>query len=200
MKLETERRFRTIEAARVTGPASSTDNAAVRFDSTTGKLAQNSALIIADTTGSLSRSGNGGIPVQGTNTNDSAAAGYVGEVMESIIAAGSGVSMTTNTTATVTSLSLTAGDWDVFGYVQFTPGATTSVTDLAGGTDTGTSITVESFRLFSSAYVPNNNLRQSIPMRRYSLASTTTVNLLALAVFTVSTMVGSGRITARRAR
>lgn len=63
----------------VTGPASSTDNAAARFDSTTGKIIQDSALIIADTTGSLSRSGNGGIPVQGTNTNDSAAAGYVGE-------------------------------------------------------------------------------------------------------------------------
>ena len=36
------------------GPASSTDNAAVRFDGTGGKTFQNSALIIADTTGNIS--------------------------------------------------------------------------------------------------------------------------------------------------
>lgn len=34
------------------GPASATDNAAVRFDTTTGKLGQNSALIIGDVSGS----------------------------------------------------------------------------------------------------------------------------------------------------
>lgn len=37
----------------VVGPASSTDNAIVRFDGTTGKLVQNSAVTISDTTGSL---------------------------------------------------------------------------------------------------------------------------------------------------
>lgn len=37
----------------VAGPASSTDNAVVRFDSTTGKLLQNSAVTIADTTGDI---------------------------------------------------------------------------------------------------------------------------------------------------
>lgn len=37
----------------VTGPASSTDNAIVRFDGTTGKLVQNSVVTIADTTGNI---------------------------------------------------------------------------------------------------------------------------------------------------
>lgn len=37
----------------VVGPASSTDNAVVRFDSTTGKLIQNSTVTIADTTGNI---------------------------------------------------------------------------------------------------------------------------------------------------
>lgn len=36
------------------GPASATDNAIVRFDGTTGKLVQNSAVTIADTTGDIS--------------------------------------------------------------------------------------------------------------------------------------------------
>ncbi len=38
----------------VTGPASSTDNAIVRFDGTTGKLVQNSVVTIADSTGDIS--------------------------------------------------------------------------------------------------------------------------------------------------
>ena len=37
----------------VVGPASSTDNALVRFDSTTGKLIQNSVVTVADTTGNM---------------------------------------------------------------------------------------------------------------------------------------------------
>lgn len=37
----------------VTGPASATDNAVARFDGTTGKLIQNSAVTIADTTGDI---------------------------------------------------------------------------------------------------------------------------------------------------
>jgi hypothetical protein len=38
----------------VVGPASATDNAIARFDTTTGKLIQNSAVLIADTTGVIS--------------------------------------------------------------------------------------------------------------------------------------------------
>lgn len=38
----------------VVGPSSATDNAIARFDSTTGKLIQNSTVIIADTTGNMS--------------------------------------------------------------------------------------------------------------------------------------------------
>ncbi len=41
-------KWRKVEGDAVNGPASSTDNAVVRFDSTTGKLLQNSAVIIDD--------------------------------------------------------------------------------------------------------------------------------------------------------
>ena len=41
------------KAGDVAGPASSTDNAIARFDSTTGKLLQDSAITVADTTGNL---------------------------------------------------------------------------------------------------------------------------------------------------
>lgn len=44
-------------AGGVVGPASATDNAVARFDSTTGKLIQNSAVTIADTTGDITTPG-----------------------------------------------------------------------------------------------------------------------------------------------
>lgn len=40
--------------AKITGPATATDNAVVRFDATTGKLVQDSVVTIADTTGAIS--------------------------------------------------------------------------------------------------------------------------------------------------
>jgi hypothetical protein len=49
--------FQDIEQGDVAGPASATDNAVVRFDGTTGKLIQNSAVTIADTTGDIETSG-----------------------------------------------------------------------------------------------------------------------------------------------
>ena len=52
MKLETERRLRALDADKVSGPASSTDNAVARFNLTTGKLIQDSA-VFADDSGNL---------------------------------------------------------------------------------------------------------------------------------------------------
>jgi hypothetical protein len=51
----------------------------------------------------------------GTATNDSAAAGDVGEYVSSVIATGSATSFTTATAKNITSISPTAGDWDVQG-------------------------------------------------------------------------------------
>lgn len=50
-------------AGDVVGPASSTDNAVARFDSTTGKLIQNSAVTVADTTGMITTPDAGGLTI-----------------------------------------------------------------------------------------------------------------------------------------
>lgn len=50
----------------VVGPASATDNAVVRFDGTTGKLIQNSAVTIADTTGDITAGKYNGLTVTTT--------------------------------------------------------------------------------------------------------------------------------------
>ena len=187
----------------VTGPASSTDNALARFDSTSGKIIQNSEVTLGDADGKLSRTG--GISVQGTNTNDSAAAGYVGEYQESEVLSGSAVSLTTTTAANVTSLSLTAGDWDVCGDVVFSPGGATTVTLLVVGINTvsGTMPVSPGKGSTHSLQIPfTTGQAQVMPTgtRRISISSTTTVYLLARADFGASTLSAYGILTARRAR
>lgn len=77
----------------ISAPVSSTDNALVRWDGTGGNAVQNSDITLGDSDGKLTRSA--GISISGTNTNDSAASGYVGEYFETS-------NCDANATATVT--------------------------------------------------------------------------------------------------
>lgn len=187
-------------AGDVVGPASSTDNAAARFDSTTGKLLQNSALIVADTTGDLSRSGNGGIDIQGTNTNDDAAAGYIGEYVSSSVASGSAVTLNSGTSANITSISLTAGDWDVWAELWVTTSGTmTSV----NGWISSTSNTEPTRGGLGHSFLQGISLgggsdfSMAISPIRFSLSGTTTVYLSAR---TTAGTAGFGTLAARRVR
>ena len=56
----------------VTGPASATDNAIVRYDGTTGKVIQNSAVTVADTTGVIA--GTQGVTFSGSTSGTVAVA------------------------------------------------------------------------------------------------------------------------------
>jgi len=101
----------------IIGPASATDNAAVRFDTTTGKLGQNSPLLIADTTGALSRSGGGGIAVEG-RAGIAASAGYIGETKSSIVTIAGAYAISTGGSSSVwNQLALPIGCWFLGGNV-----------------------------------------------------------------------------------
>lgn len=193
--------------ADVVGPASATDNAAARFDTTTGKLLQNSALIIADTTGALSRNGGGGIPIQGTNTNDDASAGNVGEYLETKVASGSAVSLTNNTAANMASRSLEAGDYDISVVGIFLPAATTVVANIILSISTTSATLPTTYDdgsrvqlVFPASFVPVAELTQVIPPYRMKLTSTTTIYAVARSGFSTSTMSVYGIIRARRIR
>src|SRR5215469_14973398 len=88
-----------------------------------------------DTTGKLCT--NVGTPGQlpGTATNDNAAAGNVGEFVISTVARGSAVPLSTGTAANMTSVSLTAGDWDCTALMLFANTAAT-LTNLQAGINT----------------------------------------------------------------
>jgi hypothetical protein len=143
----------------------------------------------------------------GTTTNNNASSGNIGEYISSVIASGSAVSLTTNTNANVTSISLTAGDWDVSGFVAFVGGSTTTVAFVTGsisltsGTidtsaDRQDSIFYNSATIFTTLIAANTITGPS----RFSLSGTTTVFLIARAGFGTSTCSAYGTIRARRVR
>lgn len=142
----------------------------------------------------------------GATTNNSAATGSVGEYVSSQISSGSAVSLTTATKANVTSISLTAGDWDVCGNVSFTPAGTTNIQVVIGWTSTSSATQPDSSLISMLSYgssgivIGTNFLAFPVPTVRYSLASTTTVYLSVDAVFTVSTLTVCGLIFGRRVR
>jgi len=151
---------------------------------------------------SFSGSGNG---IVGTTTNNNANAGNVGEYVESVVVSGSAVALVTGTAKTVTSISLTAGDWDVDAIGYIAPAATTNVTNTAvsisGTTNTfdGTPGKANGFTT-TGVVTGGPSLSQVIPSYRLSLSGTTSVFLVCQATFTVSTASAFGIIRARRVR
>ena len=148
---------------------------------------------------------NGQVSFRGATSNDSASAGFVGEYIESSIAAGSKVALTTGTAANVTSISLTAGDWDAWAVVQYDGGATTTVTAIHTAIST-TSATLDFTQgryavLYGggAAMVPYLPTVPLVPTR-FSIASSTTVYLVTTAIFGTSTLGAYGRLMARRRR
>lgn len=136
--------------------------------------------------------------IVGTTTNDDADAGKVGEVGT---ATASGVSLVTLTAKTVTSVSLTAGDWDVTGSIRFTIGGTCSAI-ASGVSTTNNSLPAAPLYQFIGAATGTIGSGSAIsaPMQRFSLSATTTVYLVAQSNFTTSTVTAQGTIFARRVR
>jgi len=59
----------------------------------------------------------------GTTTNNDADAGKVGEMLSTVVLVGAPIAMTTNVAINIASVSLTAGDWDVWGTLWLNPAA-----------------------------------------------------------------------------
>ena len=140
--------------------------------------------------------------ITGTTTNNNATAGDLGEYIESQLASGSATSLNTATPKNVTSISLTAGDWDVTGVIDYVLGTTTA-TDFKGGSSS-TSATFgpqDSFiNMESKSTGLTDTFSYNIPTVRFLLNSTTTVYLVAQATFSAGTVDAYGTIRARRMR
>jgi hypothetical protein len=139
------------------------------------------------------------VGIKGTATNDSAQAGSIGEYVSSTVGA---TGLTTSTVTNLTTISLTAGDWDVSGGVRFTPAGSTTVSVVAaaisltsanlGGAGQGTQL--------AASFTTGQPQLIATPILRLSLSTTTTVYLVVNAGFGVSTLTADGIIRARRVR
>jgi hypothetical protein len=147
--------------------------------------------------------------IPGTATNDSGSAGSVGQYVSSTVAAGSAVSLTTDTPANITSISLTAGDWDVSAYCIYNGGVTTTVkyADCSISQTTGAlDQTPGALGVFGQPTAGTTLFAQTAPTTlplipwRISLSGTTTVFLVTQMGFGTSTATAYGIIRARRAR
>ena len=137
---------------------------------------------------------------------DASATDPENEIISATLAAGSAVSLTTNTTADVTSISLTPGKWRVTGSVAFDPSGTTSITRMLGAINT-TSATIPTADVVAGAvagisydaFVPAATAQNLFAGEAIlTLAATTTVYLIARSTFTASTLSAYGKIQAQR--
>lgn len=178
------------------GDITVTGNLSVSGNETiTGNLSVTGTITPGQTTG-----------IVGTTTNNNAQAGSVGEYISSSIAAGDAVAITTGNAANVTSITLTAGDWDVTGNVLFSPNAATTITYLQAGigTTSATFPTVPAaggttFLQYSSA-ITGVGQGLSAGTVRVLVAANTPVYLLAVSNFATNTNAAYGFIGARRRR
>lgn len=146
--------------------------------------------------------------IVGSSTNDSASAGSVGEHQISTVVSGSAVTLTTATAANVTSLSLTAGDWDVWGNVALdTTGGPSATQEIVWVSTTSATVpspltgAVGAYSQLSYAGRDPSFDTMQTGARRLSLSSTTTVYLGAYVIFTGGTAVKAyGSLQARRRR
>jgi hypothetical protein len=136
----------------------------------------------------------------------SAPAGQVGEYVQSLLPVGSAVSLTNATAQTVTSITLTPGDWDVEANLNFNA---TSATTAAGSafaaavsttTNTITTDGTEAYELPGAITTTSFKSSVGISRKRIMVTVATTLYLVGLANFSAGTIAGYGSITARRER
>jgi hypothetical protein len=146
-----------------------------------------------------------------TRTNDDAAAGEIGEYLETTVLIGALVSQTTNTPVDVATLDLTAGDWEVSGTVNrsltgvtatryaaaISPTANTIPGQAAGsGVSADSSVTQN----VTFGVAVTGNFVTPVGPVRVSLAAAATIHLVAGDLFSLGTIGLFGTIRARRVR
>lgn len=151
----------------------------------------------------------GGLP--GTSTNGNAAAGQVGEYLETTVLIGAAVSETTATPVDVAILALTAGDWEVSGTVNrslagvtatqyaasISPTANT-VPAQAGGSGVGADSSIIEDATMGTT-ITGNYVSRVGPVR-VLLAAGATIHLVAADTFSAGTIGLFGTLRARRVR
>ncbi len=141
--------------------------------------------------------------IVGTNTNNNATAGNVGEYVDSTTSLAAGGTSATDTN--LTSISLTAGDWDVSALIFLSEsgsgtGAVVSFFAMSISTTSATQGTLGDNAVRITRTGSSDEMFLTQPRVRISIASTTTVYLVYSMTYTGATPRLAGNIRARRMR
>jgi len=137
-----------------------------------------------------------GLQLKGNNAATTPPAGFIGE---SISGSATSVSLSNATPTNITSISLTAGIWDVYGFAYIAPTGVNTLQAVAINTNSATisgnqgiDYSEGNFSLTGSGYC------QTVPRVRATLGSTTTYYLVGQCNFSTGTCAANGRISATR--
>lgn len=126
--------------------------------------------------------------IKGTQTNDNPSPGYIGEVVESTVTTATAVPGASTAFAdTNCSASFTAGDWMIGGAVEEQLNGATLTGQVRASVNAG-SVVFDGDDLFDALPATStSNSTVTIPAKRFSLASTTTVRLTVAASYSAGT-------------
>jgi hypothetical protein len=138
----------------------------------------------------------------GITNGSNASAGNVGEEVQSLVAVGSAVSLTTATPANVANISLTAGDWDVEAQASFTASSATQTAAEAGISATSATLPTDGSEVYTGLQTTTTTDKNTVTMarKRVNITVTTAIYLVAQATFSAGSIGAFGAITARRVR
>jgi hypothetical protein len=149
------------------------------------------------------RAATGQIP--GTSTNDSASAGDVGEYVSAQVLDSAAIGLSTGVPQDITHITLSAGDWTVWGSLGIVPAGSTTLSTQTGWINT-VSATQPQAPNSGALVISNQSLAEGaeeawpLGAMRLSLSTTTTIYLSMTSYFSGSTNAGFGFLGARRTR
>lgn len=143
--------------------------------------------------------------IVGKTDGSNAASGIVGEIIESTVLVSSAIQLTDNNPNNVTSIALTAGDWDIWGSVHSNNDVGTLMTAFICSISTISSALPTApnggaYVGWQGTGIAGNNEQFPVGMRRISVSTSTNTYLTAYARFTVSACMAYGYMGARRIR
>lgn len=145
----------------------------------------------------LNSKGTSGVQIKGASNGSISSVGYVGEKISSIIAGGSAVNLPNSASTDITSISLNAGNWLIFGNVDASFSA--SAGDNLSCWVSTISATAPDRSLLNIVSIANmGQIGLSTPLVYLSISSTTTVYLSAFVTFSAGSTNGCGGIFAVR--
>jgi hypothetical protein len=147
-------------------------------------------------------------PLKGVTDGSDAAAGNVGEYVSTVVGIGTITGWTSGVAKNIASISLTAGDWSVWGTGIYGAtaaltgaGLVTAISLTSAGFDSGVATAALPGRI-DSPVLPTTSWGHTHIMgpRRINVTSPTTIYLVGLGNFSAGTLNAGGSLEARRVR